>query len=176
MANYLAIWEDKQLIAAQNRFIANQIMCLNDRIAEHGIVLSQNDCKDIAEFRHETLIESERVEIGMGILERIITEFSESGYVDQKNFRQVVEDLLECFYIIKNETEEKASDDQVMEFLHYLFEVAVGGDTSKLYDAEDFDKFVAVMLGRVVDDVVEEDKNERDRGYLGDAADDNKKM
>ena len=122
-------------------------MALNDDIAEHGIVLSEADCKDIAEFRHEALMESDRVEAGVGIAARIIREFADSGYVDQRNFRQVVEDLLECFYTLKNETEDKATDDQVMEFLHYLFEVAVGGDTAHLYEAEAMDAFVAQMRG-----------------------------
>lgn len=122
-------------------------MALNDDIAEHGIVLSEEDCKDIAEFRHEALLESDRVEVGLGIAGRIVREFADSGYVDQHSFRQVVEDLLECFYTLKNETEDKATDDQVMEFLHYLFETAVGGDTSRLYDAEEMDAFVSQMRG-----------------------------
>ena len=171
MSNYLSILEDKQLVAVQNRMVAAQLMKLNDTIAENGVVLSEADCKDIAEFRYETLVESQRIEIGMGIVGRIVTEFSDSGYVDRNNFSQVVEDLLECFYVIKNETEDRASDDQVMEFLHYLFEVSVGGDTSKLYDSEDFDRFVSVVLGKPVDDPVDEEPK-KDRGYLGDAADD----
>lgn len=122
-------------------------MALNDEIAEHGIVLSAEDCKDIAEFRHEALMESDRIEAGLGIAGRIVREFADSGYVDKTNFRQVVEDLIECFYTLKNETDEKATDDQVMEFLHYLFEVAVGGDTSRLYEAEAMDAFVAQMRG-----------------------------
>ena len=122
-------------------------MALNDEIAEHGIVLSAEDCKDIAEFRHEALMESDRIEAGLGIAGRIVREFADSGYVDKTNFRQVVEDLIECFYTLKNETEEKATDDQVMEFLHYLFEVAVGGDTARLYEAEAMDAFVSQMRG-----------------------------
>ena len=172
MTDYLSIFEDKQLISVQNKMVANQLMQLNDSIAENGVVLSQADCTDIAEFRRDALIESERLEIGLGIVGRIVTEFSDSGFVDQNNFRQVVEDLLECFYTLKNETEDRASDDQVMEFLHYLFEVSVGGDTSKLYDAEEFDRFIDVMLGREVDTPAEQEPK-KSRGYLGDAKDDN---
>ena len=147
MHNYLAILNSNKLVAMRNKVISGQLMALNDDIVENGIVLSEEDCKDIAEFRHEALVESDRVEVGLGIVGRIVREFSDSGYVDQRNFRQIVEDLLECFYTLKNETEDKATDDQVMEFLHYLFEEAVGGDTSKLYDAEAFDNFVSLMRG-----------------------------
>ena len=147
MPNYLALFHDNKLVSARNKIISGQLMALNEEISEHGIVLSEADCKDIAEFRHDALMESDRVEVGLGIAGRIVREFAESGYVDQKNFRQVVEDLLECFYTLKNETEDKATDDQVMEFLHYLFEVAVGGDTSRLYEAEAMDAFVSQMRG-----------------------------
>ena len=147
MPNYLALFHDNKLVSARNKIISSQLMALNEEISEHGIVLSEADCKDIAEFRHDALMESDRVEVGLGIAGRIVREFAESGYVDQKNFRQVVEDLLECFYTLKNETEDKATDDQVMEFLHYLFEVAVGGDTSRLYEAEAMDAFVSQMRG-----------------------------
>ena len=147
MPNYLALFNNNKLVSARNKIISGQLMALNDEIMEHGIVLSEADCKDIAEFRHEALMESDRVEVGLGIAGRIVREFADSGYVDRYNFRQVVEDLLECFYTLKNETEDKATDDEVMEFLHYLFEVAVGGDTSRLYEAEAMDAFVSRMRG-----------------------------
>lgn len=147
MSNYLELFNSKGLVAARNKVISGQLMALNDEIAENGIVLSEADCKDIAEFRHEVLLDTERVDVGLGIVGRIVKEFSESGYVDQRNFRQVVEDLLECFYTLKNETEDKATDDQVMEFLHYLFEDVVGGDTERLYNSEAIGNFVAMMRG-----------------------------
>lgn len=147
MPDYLVLFQNKQLIAAQNQAIAGQLISLNDEIAEHGITLSEADCKDIAEFRHDALVESERVEVGLGAAGRIVREFADSGYVDKHNFRQVVEDLLECFYTLKNETEEKANDDLVMEFLHYLFEEVVGGDTSRLYESQALDDFVSQVRG-----------------------------
>jgi len=164
MPNYLTLFHDNALAAVRNKMIAGQLIALNDEIAEHGIVLSEADCRDIAEFRHEALIESDRVEVGLGIAGRIVREFADSGYVDQHNFRQVVEDLMECFYTLKNETEERATDDQVMEFLHYLFEVDVGGDTSRIYESEAMDAFVAQMRGdrrfQEVEDVDEEEKKD----------------
>ena len=142
MPNYLALFQNKNLTALQNRVFASELIALNETTQKHGITLSKRDCADIAEFRAEALTESERLEIGAGAAGRIIEEFCDSGYVDQHNFRQVVEDLLECFYTIKNETEDRVSDDAIMEFLHYLFETAVGGDTSKMYESTALDEFV----------------------------------
>lgn len=159
MPNFLSLFQNKQLATLQNREIANQLIQLNTVTEEYGLTLSKADCMDIAEFRFDALIESERIEIGTGAVGRIIKEFCDSGYVDQRNFRQIIEDLLECFYTIKNETEDKATDDQVMEFLHYLFENVIGGDTSKLYDSEELDIFVSKVRGdnRRYDDEPDDD-------------------
>ena len=142
MPNYLALFQSKQLAAVQQAEFASQLISLNEITEKHGITLSQKDCSDIAEFRADALSESQRLEIGTGAAGRIIEEFCDSGYVDRSNFRQVVEDLLECFYTLKNETDDLVSDDAIIEFLHYLFEEAVGGDTSKIYESPALDEFV----------------------------------
>ncbi len=143
MPNYLAAFQNNMLVSAQNQYIAQKLVALNGITSEHGITLSQADCKGIAQFRSEALAENERIEIGVGAVKRIIEEFCDSGYVNQQNFRSVVEALLECFYTIKTETNDTVSDDEVMEFLKYLFETEAGGDIEKLYTSELFDMFIA---------------------------------
>ncbi len=143
LPNFLAVFQNNMLVSAQNQFVSNELLALNDNLSEHGITLSKADCNGIAEFRAEALAENERIEVGLGATKRIIEEFSDSGYVNQQNFREVVEALLECFYTIKTETDDKVSDDEVMDFLKYLFETESGGDIGKLYESEAFDMFVA---------------------------------
>jgi hypothetical protein len=142
MPNYLAVFQSNFAMEAQNRYVAKELMQLNSSISEHGITLSMQDCQEIAEFRNESLKENERIEVGIGAVQKIIESFCDSGSVNQDNFRQTVEGLLECFYTIKTETDDKVSDDEVLEFIKYLFEVEAGGDVSKLYDSESFDLFI----------------------------------
>lgn len=147
MPNYLAVFQNNMLIGEQNKYVAGELMELNKTTEEYGIVLSGKDCAEIAEFRTAALAENERIEIGIGAVKRIIEEFCESGYVSQKNFKETVEGLLECFYTIKSETDDKVSDDEAMEFLKYLFETEAGGDINKLYDSEAFDIFISRQSG-----------------------------
>ena len=142
MPNYLAVFSSGGITEIEKKYVARELMLLGEKTAEHGIVLTEKDCVDIAECRFESLKENERIEIGLGATERIIEEFSESGYVNQNNFRETVEGLLECFYMIKTETDDKVSDDDVMEFLKYLFEYEAGGDVSKIYDSVALDEFI----------------------------------
>lgn len=143
MPDYLAVFNSGALSKVHNRYIAKELIQLNDRISEHGIVLSQKDCTEIAECRSELLVENERIEIGTGAVERIITEFADSGYVNQQNFKDTVQGLLECFYTIKTETEDRINDDDVLKFLKYLFETEAGGDVAKLYTSDAFDLYIS---------------------------------
>lgn len=143
MPNFLSAFSNNMLSEVHNRYIAHELTALNEKTEEYGITLSEKDCTEIAEFRAETLRESERIEIGVGAVRRIIEGFCDSGYISQNNFKDTVEGLLECFYTIKSETDDRVSDDEVLKFLKYLFETEAGGDVSKLYECEAFDLFIS---------------------------------
>ncbi len=134
------------LTDAHNQYIAKELLALNKHTELSGIVLSQKDCKEIAECRSELLAENERIEVGAGAVTRIIERFCDSGYVDQRTFKDTVQGLLECFYAIKSETNDLANDDEVLDFLSYAFE-ATGGDVAKIYMIEAFDAYISSING-----------------------------
>ena len=142
MPDYLTVFQIGMLSEVHNRYIASELMQLNDVTREHGIVLSRKDCAELAECRSELLKDTERIEVGAGAITKIIESFCDSGYINSQNFKDTVEGLLECFYTIKTETDDKVSDEDAIEFLKYLFEVEAGGDVAKLYDSESFDLFI----------------------------------
>lgn len=142
MPNYLTVFQSGMLAEAHNKYIANELMQFNDVTREYGITLSKKDCREIAECRSELLKDTERIEVGAGAVTKIIESFCDSWYINQQNFKDTVEGLLECFYTIKTETEDKVNDEDALKFLKYLFEVEAGGDVAKLYDSEAFDIFI----------------------------------
>lgn len=143
MSNLLALFSNPAVAEIQNRYVAGELVALNKVTEQHGIVLTQKDCADIALCRGQLLRDTERIEVGVGIVKRIIEEFCESGYVDQNTFRDTVEELLECFYTIKTETEDRLDDDTVLEFLKQTFETDAGGDVSRIYLSTAYDEFIA---------------------------------
>jgi len=150
MPDYLTQFTGGMLSEVHNRYIAKELSALNKHTEQFGIVLSEKDCTDIAECRSDLLVENERIEVGAGAVKRIIEVFCDSGYVNQQNFRDTVEGLLECFYSIKTETEDKLDDETVLEFIKSVFENEAGGDVSKIYFSPAYDEFVA--FGRKNDD------------------------
>ena len=142
MPNYLAVFQGGGITDSEKRYVAKELMLLSDKTAEYGITLSEKDCTEIAECRYESLKENERIEVGLGATQKIIECFCESGYVSQHNFKETVEGLLECFYMIKTETADRVDDEEVLEFLKYLFEEDVGGDVSKIYDSVALEEYI----------------------------------
>lgn len=151
MADYLTLFVKSGMLSeVHTKYIAGELIALNKYTERHGIVLSQADCKDIAECRSDLLVRNERIEVGVGAVQRIIEAFCDSGYVDQKSFAGIVEELLECFYTLKNETLDKASDDEVLAFLEVAFET-VGGDVSKICMLPEFEIFIRRTNGTYID-------------------------
>lgn len=130
------------LSEVHNRYVAKELLASNERTAIYGIVLSEQDCKEIAECRSQLLMETERIEIGTGAARRIIEEFCDCSYVDPRNFKDTVAGLLECFYTIKNETEDTISDDKVLRFIRLVFETEAGGDVAAIYNTDAFETFI----------------------------------
>ena len=145
MPNYLAVFQSGGITESEKRYVAKELMLLGDKTAEYGITLSEKDCIEIAECRHEALVENERIEVGLGATQKIIEAFCESGYVNQNCFSETVQGLLECFYMIKTETCDKVDDESVLEFLKYLFETEVGGDISKIFDSAALEEYIRVV-------------------------------
>lgn len=108
---------------------AEQLLALNRETRERGLELTPEDAASLAEARREALEASGRVEIGGGALEKIILTFSRSRYLFQYDYAPVLHELLEVFFLLKNETHDRISDDELIEFLFDCFENRYRGST-----------------------------------------------
>ncbi len=142
MPDFLSLFKSGMLSSAQTAYIAHELLALNKTTEQSGIVLSKKDCKEIAEYRGELLVRAERIEVGAGAVTKIIERFCDSGYVDRRTFKDTVNQLLECFYEIKTETEDRLDDETVLDFIEYMFEKEVGGDAARICMSQAYDDFI----------------------------------
>ena len=142
MPNYIELFSTSSVIELQNRAVAKELVSVNEYTSSFGIVLSDKDCREIAEARNRFLRDTDRVEVGIGAVRRIITEFCDSSYIDPRTFATTVEELLECFYTIKTETEDTVDDDTVLEFMLELYETVAGGIVDRIYYTEAYGQFI----------------------------------
>ena len=111
--------------------IANIKNC-NEYTSKYGVVLSDNQISNILERRKETLKETGRIELRVGIIDKLIKEFCDSPYVNQENFAETLYELIEIFYEYKNETMDLITDDELLAFMKKSFDGICQGNLEYL--------------------------------------------
>ena len=102
---------------------AETLLALNQETQEYGLELTRRDALELAETRRIALEASGRVEFGgCGALQKLILRFSRSRYLYQYDYATALHELLEAFFLLKNETNDRISDDDLIDFLFDCFE------------------------------------------------------
>lgn len=109
-----------------------EILACNEETARFGLALSREEARELAMRRDESMRKWERVEFGRGILEKLIFMFCDSPYLDQDNYAEVLEQLQDMFYEFKNETLDRMTDDELLEFMREQFDEVCFGDVEYL--------------------------------------------
>ncbi len=119
--------QQMQLAAAKE-----EIRCCEDLNRLYGLTLTEADITELVELRGQALRNTGRVEFGGGILPKLIRAFCKSPYVDPYNYASVLGDLQDAFYYFKNESEDRFSDDDLIEFMEKVFNGKAEGSTELL--------------------------------------------
>lgn len=129
-------WE----IMNQNNTAIEKMMACNQYTEKFGITLSKDDAKILSLAHKATLKEQERVEFGEGIMPKLIYTFCDSPYIYQDNYVEIMEGLLDIFYLYKNESLDELSDDELIDFMKEHFDGDCQGSLEFLEETilEDF--------------------------------------
>ena len=101
---------------------ANALISLNTLTEARGLTLSPRAAREVAETRLRAIRENARVEIGMGVAEKLILLFSASRYVDPRDWEELVHTLVENFYFVKSELHDAVSDNELIKYMLTEFE------------------------------------------------------
>ena len=134
------------------------ILALNELTAEKGLFLTEANADDIINTRNRALSENERIETGVGAIAAVIECFSGSSFINQENYADTINELLDIFYYIKSEAKDKISDVDLLNFMFDCFE-------DKCYGSID------LMTGREVETLLRYIKSGRTE-YALDSSDD----
>lgn len=100
----------------------NELLELNEIIKQYDLVLTPQDIDLMMAARTKVLYSYGRVELGIEVTKRLIEMFSSSTFLEQENYADTLHELHEIFYYLKNETEDKISDRQLLHLMKELFE------------------------------------------------------
>lgn len=122
----------KELYASVQDQDVMEIVELNEQIKEYGLALTLEEAKQLIFARDRALDHYGRVELGIEATKTLITELAASPYMDHDNFLSVLNELQEMFYYLKNETEDRIGDFELISMIRERFDGDCGGSMDLL--------------------------------------------
>lgn len=107
------------------------LMDMNRRTTRYGLTLTQEQMAALADSQVRALRDTGRVELGNGILPRLIEAFCDSPNLHQADYAGTLETLQTVFYRVKNEAGDLTPDEDILKVLRRAFDRA-GGSTDYL--------------------------------------------
>jgi len=117
--------------SVQQRAIA-EILELNEKTKDYGLLLSPQDAERMLAARNEVLSSYGRVELSHEVTKEIIETFSVSSFMQQESYADTLNELHEIFYAMKNETEDRIGDKKLLRRMMELFEEECEGSLDLL--------------------------------------------
>lgn len=118
--------------AAMQKYTINEILKCNDYTLNYGLTLTEPQALELAETRTYALKASGRIELGGGIIDKIIEQFCDSPYITMYNYTDTIHELVELFYYYKNESLDLVNDYDLIKFMKQAFDGACQGSLELL--------------------------------------------
>ena len=117
-----------------------------------GLTLTPEQCGRLLERRALALRETERIELGEGILPRLAVALCDSPYVGPESWEEALGGLTELFYHFKGACGERLGDDELLSALVRLYNGWAGGCAERIADLDGSAMLRFARTGRVEDD------------------------
>ena len=143
-----------QIKLSDSNALKNALVELNGTTAEYGLFLTVKQINRLSDAVGKALRESDRIEIGSGILPVIAEEFCTSVFVTRENYAQLLEDLIYIFFQVKTAVCDRVSDKDLVRLLKDYYENKAMG-SSEVIGERDIDLLVKYI--------------EMEKGILGDS-------
>ncbi|MBP8640128.1 MAG: hypothetical protein KBI01_04415 [Oscillospiraceae bacterium] len=134
---------------------------LNEFSIKYGLSLSENQIQTLAQKRFEALKDMGRIEFGEGVLKKLIYAFCDSPYIHQQNYEESIIDLQDAFYYFKNETDDRVTDDELIEYMKATFDGIAQGSIDFLTGSS-LEELRRNSRHGFIDDVVDEKSEDLD--------------
>lgn len=116
---------DFALIAISSSLMERQttdkILACNEKIEKYGLVLTEQQALALTKTRTNALRENKRIELNGGIIDKLILAFCDSPYIEKDTYEDILHELIDLFYDLKNNTWDTISDDDMIELMKNAF-------------------------------------------------------
>ncbi|CZR96210.1 MULTISPECIES: DUF6323 family protein [unclassified Clostridioides] len=118
----------------------NELLETNEESKAYGLALSESDVKDIITSRNYTLKGYGRIELDIKTTKQLIENIYKSQFTNINDYLETINDMQEIFYYLKNETDDKICDNEIIELLDELYEKFSGNLDNVRGEADEFAK------------------------------------
>lgn len=108
------------------------IVAMNEKTNLFGLTLNEQEAKQLLLARNVSLKKYHRIEFEKSILEPLMFQFCDSSYIQQENYLETLSHLQSAFYLFKNESMDRLTDEEVLNFMREQFETVCFGDVDYL--------------------------------------------
>ncbi len=121
-----------QQIQMQIAMAKKELRECNEISQKFGLVLTEVEIEELVTCRMQALKSTGRIEFGGGILPKLVFAFCDSLYMESSIYEETLADLQDAFYYFKNESMDRFSDDELIEFMVTVFNGRAQGSAEYL--------------------------------------------
>lgn len=106
--------------------VKNEILKINEESSVYGLILTSENVEEIIKSRGYSLKTYGRIDLNMDATKKIINKIYISQYTDKDDYAEIINDLQDIFYYLKNETLDKISDNEIIDIIGEFYEETSG--------------------------------------------------
>jgi hypothetical protein len=110
----------------------HELLEQNEKAGRQGMLLTAEEAAWLIEARSRALRYFGRIELDLSVSKSLIGSFCESPLICREEYTQILQELLEIFYFLKNETRDMVGDAELVSRLRDSFENECGGSVELL--------------------------------------------
>lgn len=137
--------QNKSIIVAKN-----ELLKINDESSAYGLILTPQDVEEIIKSRGYSLKNYGRIDLNMDVTKKLINKIYTSQYTDKDDYVEIINDLQDIFYYLKNETLDEISDNEIIDIIVEFYEKTSGRIANIQNLTEKF--ALEYKLGRISED------------------------
>jgi len=112
------------------------VLACNEESKKYGLTLSVADAQAVIEARNQSISHNGRVELGIEAVKKMIAVFCQSPYINQDDYAETINELVDIFYSMKNETEDRIGDDELISIMYKCYNGSCKGSLDLLRNRE----------------------------------------
>ena len=124
----------------------NNLINMNEITKDKNLVLSKEEILMLIENKNNTLKDIGRIEVGKSIIDDIVYAFYDSEYIDSDNYFEIINELINIFYMYQDKISDYLIDTEIIEYLRNSFDEL--GGSLELLGSVSFEKLnTKIMYG-----------------------------